>query len=227
MQHFPTSYVIYTKVKSFNSKFSQKHAAMKKIILIFLMALLMAPAFAYDYDDPISETFRMTINSIKDDEFEFDEYGVWLINPEIIVTLHLNPDSIVYCYEQVWDGYSVFPSVTALDKYTFIENYGDSVKLSLGKGIYDCDDVFWLYIQYGSPDDVEGQRWLKSERFRVIDYIKNEDCLKAYDTAMSVETPAPVAENKNEYYDLSGRRLAAPPSKGIYIHNGKKIVVGR
>ena len=30
----------------------------------------------------------------------------------------------------------------------------------------------------------------------------------------------PTADDR--YYDLTGRRLAAPPQKGIYIINGKK-----
>ena len=29
----------------------------------------------------------------------------------------------------------------------------------------------------------------------------------------------------HNYYDLSGRRLTVPPAKGVYIHNGRKIVV--
>jgi len=37
----------------------------------------------------------------------------------------------------------------------------------------------------------------------------------------------PVVYSKssnNQYYDLSGRRLSAPPAKGVYIENGKKVV---
>ena len=28
----------------------------------------------------------------------------------------------------------------------------------------------------------------------------------------------------SEYYDLQGRRLAAPPAKGVYIQNGRKVL---
>ena len=97
------------------------------MILTLLMAFLMVSVFAYEKDNPINGTFRMTVNSIKDDEFEFDKEGVWLINSEIIVTLHLNPDSILHCYEQVADGYSVYPDVVLLAEVNFIENYGDSL----------------------------------------------------------------------------------------------------
>ena len=198
---------------------------MKKIILTPLMALLMVSAFAYEKDDPINGTFCMTVNSIKDNEFEFDKEGVWLINSEIIVTIHLNPDSILHCYEQVADAYRVYPDIILLSEANFIENYGDSVKLSLQKRIYDCDDEIWLYVRYGSHDDAEGQRWLKSETFKVIDYVQNEECLNAYDNAMTIETPVSVAEDKKQYFDLSGRRLTSPPSNGIYIRDGKKVVV--
>lgn len=198
---------------------------MKRNILIFLMVLLKAPIFAYENDVPITETFHMTVNSIKDNEFEFDKEGVWLINSEIIVTIHLNPDSILDCYEQVWDGNSVFPSIIVLNEANFIENYGDSVKLSLQKGIYDCNDEIWIYVHYGSHDDEKGQRWLKSETFKVIDYVNNEECRNAYDNAMTIETPVSVAEDKNQYFDLAGRRLTSPPSNGIYIRGGKKVVV--
>ena len=32
-------------------------------------------------------------------------------------------------------------------------------------------------------------------------------------------------DNKTEYFDLQGRRLNDKPSKGIYIQNGKKVVI--
>ena len=33
------------------------------------------------------------------------------------------------------------------------------------------------------------------------------------------------AEVKDVFYDLQGRRLAAPPKKGVYIQDGKKILI--
>lgn len=200
---------------------------MKKMILTSLMVLLMVSAFAYEKDDSINGTFHVTVNSLKDNEFEFDEIGVWLNNCEIIVTIHLNPDSILDCYEVIWDGYSVYPSTILLSENNFIENYGDSVKLSLKKGIYDCDDEIWIYVHYRSHDEAKGQRWLKSETFKVVDYVQNEECLNAYDNAMTIETPVSVEEDKNQYFDLAGRRLTSPPSNGIYIRGGKKVVVHR
>ena len=37
-------------------------------------------------------------------------------------------------------------------------------------------------------------------------------------------TPPPTP-NANNTYDLQGRRLQAPPMQGVYIRNGKKMVV--
>ena len=33
------------------------------------------------------------------------------------------------------------------------------------------------------------------------------------------------ATNDNRYYDLNGRTTSAPSQKGVYIHNGKQVVV--
>ena len=197
---------------------------MKQTIMTLLLAFVAYCAFAYENEDFIDGTFSMTVNSIKDDEFEFDETGVWLNNCEIIVTIHLNPDSILDIYEKVWDGYSVFPSTIVLNENNFIENYGDSVKRYLAKELYDCDDEIWLYIRYGSRYNAEGQQWLKSETFKVIDYVRNEDCRNAYNTATSIETPVSLAENKKQYFDLSGRKINGPLPHGIYIVGGKKVL---
>ena len=65
---------------------------------------------------------------------------------------------------------------------------------------------------------------MKSETFKVIDYVKNEECLKAYDWATSIETPVSFAEDKKQYFDLSGRKINGPLPHGIYIVGGKKVL---
>ena len=47
-----------------------------------------------------------------------------------------------------------------------------------------------------------------------------------FDDATRIDGVARTAEQSGDYYDLNGRKLAAKPTrKGIYIQNGKKVVV--
>ena len=41
----------------------------------------------------------------------------------------------------------------------------------------------------------------------------------------SVDSEQLTVDNSNVWYDLNGRKLNSQPKKGIYINNGKKIVV--
>jgi hypothetical protein len=43
-------------------------------------------------------------------------------------------------------------------------------------------------------------------------------------TTAIASTPAP-SQDKDALYDLSGRKLEHAPQKGIYIQNGKKVLV--
>lgn len=44
-------------------------------------------------------------------------------------------------------------------------------------------------------------------------------------TPTGISTPTTVMEDAAPYYDLQGRRIKKPTQSGIYIHNGRKIVV--
>ena len=47
-----------------------------------------------------------------------------------------------------------------------------------------------------------------------------------FDDATRIDGVARTAEQSGDYYDLNGRKLAAKPTrKGVYIQNGKKVVV--
>ena len=107
-------------------KLNYKCTNMKRIFFIILAGCLFSIAYAYDNDIPIriDGKFKMTINSIKDDEFEIDEDGVWIVNSEVTATVHLNPDSILYYIYT-----DNFFSITEFSGSSFLENYGDSVKI--------------------------------------------------------------------------------------------------
>ena len=72
---------------------------MKRIIFLSLISLFVIPVLAYEIPDwlkvPVSGTFHMTVNSIKDNQFYVDEYGVWIMNTEFTATFHLNREFCV------------------------------------------------------------------------------------------------------------------------------------
>ncbi len=209
-------------------KLNYKCTNMKRIFLIILAGCLFSIAYAYDNDIPIriDGKFKMTINSIKDDEFEVDEDGVWLNNSEITATIHLNSDSILYyIFSDSWF------SITKFSKLDILENYGDSVKITLRSGMgLNCDDVLKMVINYGDLYNTSEWKNLISNEIKIIDYVTNPECIKAYKGGTAISLPDASDDNKDKskqgIFDLSGRRLTSPPSKGIYIRNGKKVIAG-
>ena len=55
--------------------------------------------------------------------------------------------------------------------------------------------------------------------------ITLEDLTAGWGTYTSIRSLRGSEVASQELYDLQGRRLSAPPSKGLYIKGGKKIVV--
>lgn len=198
---------------------------MKRIFLSILMGCLFSLAYASDDEYPIriDGNFQMSINSIKDDEFEVDEDGVWLVNSEITVTIHLNPDSIHFMLFMD-DIFMIY----VFNEKLFVENYGDSVKIRLPGSMYNCNDVLQLSVVYGSKKEINDRKNLISDEFKIIDHVNNQECIKAYRKWTPISLPDASDDSKSKgkqgIFDLSGRRLSSPPSKGIYIHNGKKVI---
>lgn len=200
---------------------------MKWIIFVFVWFALAVKLSAFENESIITGNVRVTINSIKDDEYEVDKDGIWLVNSDIIATIHLNPDSIrVITFIET----DKFNERLEFNESLIIEDFRDSVMIKFQMWTeYNCDEEIRLLISCKGSDDSSKWQYLKAEPFRVIDYVKNPDCIAAYEEytrAMSIDTPKAVEDDKRAdmYFDLSGRRLAAPPVKGIYIHNGKKMV---
>ena len=200
---------------------------MKRIMFIFVWSVFTVTLSAFEDESKITGSVCVTINSIKDDEFELDYDGVWLVNSEIIATIHLNPDSIrVITFIET----DIFNERLAFNENLIIEDFRDSVMIRLRMwSEYNCDEEIRLLISCNGSDNSSKWQYLVAEPFRVIDYVRNPDCLagEEEDTrAMAIDTAKETEEGKHAdmYFDRSGRRLAAPPAKGIYIHNGKKMV---
>jgi len=57
---------------------------------------------------------------------------------------------------------------------------------------------------------------------RVPPLNKRGIVLRDYETGISMPS---VSNKKNTLFDLQGRKLQGKPSRGIYIENGKKILI--
>ena len=44
------------------------------------------------------------------------------------------------------------------------------------------------------------------------------------DLTASISAPQRLSEQKDVIYNLQGQRLSAPPARGLYIKNGKKVL---
>ena len=54
--------------------------------------------------------------------------------------------------------------------------------------------------------------------------ITLEDLSAGWEAYAVIETPSTTNVTRQDIYDLQGRRLLNPPSKGMYIKGGKKHI---
>ena len=97
-------------------------------------------------------------------------------------------------------------------------------KLSYGPSNTNQSDVFGWYwgAANGNAFQIEGNKaWLAvpmSAGAPVRSFTMEDEATNI----ASVEKPT---KTDDEYYDLQGRRIPKPTSKGIYIHQGKKYII--
>ena len=111
------------------------------------------------------------------------------------------------------------------DVRTTTSGDGSHYKLSYGPSGTAWDKVFgWYYgAQNGAPFVIEGKKaWLVvpgSPMTRASSgYTVEGDATDVIDIEIA-------GERNNVYYDLQGRRIGTPTSRGIYIKDGKKVFV--
>lgn len=127
------------------------------------------------------------------------------------------------CYNYLFGFYNA--------KRVYPESYTDASKfllgfwISNGTGVYNSNGAYMKI----SKDDAKGMRLGTSYEF--VNGINNPEFVPALllDFANANETTG-INMVKNttvddKYYTLSGVQVAKPSTKGIYIHNGKKIVI--
>ena len=124
----------------------------------------------------------------------------------------------------------------------------------IGPDVFEnCNELTDLYCYAETPPQLDwsydGARYqIFSSDFQgkvtlhvpasAIDLYKTDRMWSGFTTIVSInDTPDSISEidtdltttsqllDSMEYYDLQGRRLATQPTKGIYIQNGKKVVV--
>ena len=111
------------------------------------------------------------------------------------------------------------------DEATTTTGNGSHYKLSYGPSGTQWSDVFGWYwgAQNGAPFQIEGHKaWLvvpNTNSSRAAGFTIDGD-------ATELEVIEQEAFTMNHYYDLQGRRVNHQPTrKGVYIKNGKKMIV--
>lgn len=127
------------------------------------------------------------------------------------------------CYNYLFGFYNamrVYP-----ESYTDASKFLLGFWISNGTGVYNSNGAYMKI----SKDDAKGMRLGTSYEF--VNGINNPEFVPAllFDFANANETTG-INMVKNttvddKYYTLSGVQVAKPSTKGIYIHNGKKIVI--
>ena len=117
----------------------------------------------------------------------------------------------------------------------FTNDNGQTSDWSLVEGIGGNEGILYTEFQH----ILEGEIYFELEKFQYcIQYFLGHevDGYPAYrclftrkdfpkGNATNMKSVRQTAGASSVFYDLQGRRLATPPTKGIYIQNGKKIVV--
>ena len=94
----------------------------------------------------------------------------------------------------------------------------------------ELDDTFQLNLYLANPDNgkavkyeinVSFVKWLQTES---VAYVRSLPVGLGNPNGIERPTPSP-SRNGGEVYDLQGRRLQKAPEKGLYIQDGKKMMV--
>ena len=111
------------------------------------------------------------------------------------------------------------------DEETMTTGDGLHYKLSYGKTGTAWDNVFGWYwgAQNGAPFLIEGHKaWL------VIPHAPKTRAYSGYTIEGDATDITDILFDGEEhaiYYDMQGRRIGTPTNRGIYIKNGKKVVI--
>lgn len=181
----------------------------------------------FGYHTLIEDSVTTTVNSFSYSSYGREETEVWLKDCVLDITIHWPTDSIKWMkdlFEPVvplpYEGYVAYRLLK--------EDYGDSIRVvftysevELGETFQYAisrDAILW-HLVYGIPV----LKLIKDEA--LLQLAANLAEIRGWKAAIPQIFSQPKSASIYSYYDLLGRRLSTPPAKGVYIKDGKKIVV--
>ena len=132
-----------------------------------------------------------------------DEMEIWVLNGQKIMF-----DSVDFSY--VKDGNPAVVSVPYGELKATVDS-DDAMLYNLSAPAFDADPDSEITVSFGSLKCADG-----------LDH--SSDIFVRYKASTSGVEAVEGADSDAVYYDLTGRRVQKP-AKGIYIRNGKKVVV--
>ncbi|MBP5777607.1 MAG: hypothetical protein J6W56_08675 [Prevotella sp.] len=82
-----------------------------------------------------------------------------------------------------------------------------------------------LYALYVTPESDKSPMECANEMFESGDFAASVPDLASYGEADIQGVTTGTDTESSGIYDLQGRRVMGPPTKGLYIQNGKKVIV--
>ena len=150
------------------------------------------------------------------DDLDLDEYisdgaGGWTFYATYRAEYNSKGEFVKHYREIYWGG-NVYTT-------TLLHEYDDHSWLTKSTQTSDHAENFEYIFEnfYDANGVIEKRNFYKNGQFFEIQYFVWGDP-NAVQSVKADDGTAP-------WYDLSGRRLSTPPTKGIYIHKGRKIVV--
>ncbi len=132
-----------------------------------------------------------------------EEMEIWVLNGQKIIF-----DSVDFSY--VKDGEAAKISVPYSD-LRVSEDSAEAMLYNLTAPVINADPESEINVTFGGLMCADG-----------LDH--GSDIFVRYKSASSGVDAIHISESDNVFYDLTGRRVAVP-SKGIYIQNGRKVIV--
>lgn len=132
-----------------------------------------------------------------------DDMEIWVLNGQ-----HIMFDSVDFSY--IKDGSSAVASVPYSDLKMTVDSE-DALLYNLSAPVMDADPDTEIAVSLGGMQCADG-----------LDH--SSDIFVKYKSSTSGVEAIQDAGSNSEYFDLTGRRVKSP-SKGIYISDGKKIII--
>jgi arabinan endo-1,5-alpha-L-arabinosidase len=137
------------------------------------------------------------------------------------ITLYVDGSKVSECTYDGMLGGTAITKGPAFDYTTILDHITNCSKLTLGYGSFwgspdVCVDDLMVHDRVLSRQEISA---LKQMMSRVYDLGATVDIEEVYNDNL----PTPMSDGY--LYDLSGRRVDHP-TQGIYIRNGKKVIVG-